>query len=148
MGLAAAPIDRIAKKRMTDRRHVDPDLVSPAGFERTFDQGGIAQNFQPLPVRDRALAAAAFDDGDLLAVGGRARQRRVDRAFARLRNAGDTRQIAADDRKGGKLLRHALVGDVGLGDDQQPRRALVDAVNDPWPGNAADSRQRFTTMVK
>ena len=72
MGLAAAPIDRIAKKWMTDRCHVDPDLVGSARFERTFDQPGVFECFQPLPVRDRALAATAFDNGDLLAVGGRA----------------------------------------------------------------------------
>ena len=43
--------------------------------------------FEPLPVGHRALAATAFDDRDLLAVGRRAGERRVDRAFGRLGHA-------------------------------------------------------------
>ena len=100
------------------------------------------KDIEPLPVRHRALAALAFDDRDLLAVRGRAGERRVDRAVARLRNAGDDREIAPVDRMGGELLRQSFVRDVGLGDDQQARRILVDAVDDARPGDAADARQR------
>ena len=96
----------------------------------------------------RALAAAALDDRDLLAVGRRAGERRVDRAFARLRNAVDDREIAPVDRMGGELLGKALVSDVGLGDDQQSRRVLVDAMDDPGPRDAANPRQRAVAMME
>ena len=96
----------------------------------------------------RALAAVAFDDRDLLAVGRRAGERRVDRAFARLRDSVDDREIAPVDRMGGELLGQALVRDVGLCDDQQPRRILVDPVDDAGPGDAADARQRAAAMVE
>ena len=67
---------------------------------------------------------------------------------ARLRNAVDDREIAPVDRMRGELLRQALVRDVGLGDDQQARRVLVDAVDDARPRNAADARQRSAAMVE
>ena len=63
---------------MADRGHVHPDLVSSAGFEPAFDEGRVVQDFEPLPVSHGPLAAVALDDGDLLAVGGRAGERRVD----------------------------------------------------------------------
>ena len=110
-------------------------------FEPAFDKRGISKDIQPLPMRYRALAATAFDDGNLLAVRRRAGERRVDGASARLRNAGDDRQIAPVDRMGGELLRQAFVRDVGLGDDKQAGSILVDPVDDARPRNAADARQ-------
>ena len=41
-----------------------------------------------------------------------------------------------------------FVRDVGLGDDQQPRRVLVDAVDDARPRDAADPGQPPRAMVE
>src|SRR5260221_12412513 len=98
--LSWAAVDRVADQRMADRSHVDADLVGPPGLQPAFDESGIAHHRKPLPVRDRPLAAAAFDDRDLLPVHSRARKRRVHRTFGRLRHAVDDRQIAAVDPKG------------------------------------------------
>ena len=40
------------------------------------------------------------------------------------------------------------MGQVGLRDDQQPRRVLVDSVDDSWSGHASDPRQAPTAMVE
>ncbi len=48
----------------------------------------------------------------------------------------------------GELAGETFVGDVGLGDDEQPRRVLVDAVDDAGAGDAADARQAAVAMVE
>ena len=48
----------------------------------------------------------------------------------------------------GELPRQPLVREVVLGDDQQPRRVLVDAVDDPGPRDPADPAQRSAAMVE
>ena len=48
----------------------------------------------------------------------------------------------------GELPRQPFVGDIGLGDDQQPGRVLVDAVDDARPRDAADPRQAAAAMVE
>ena len=47
-----------------------------------------------------------------------------------------------------ELLRQPFVRDVGLGDDQQARRVLVDAVDDARPRDPADPGQRSAAMVE
>ncbi len=44
MSLARTAVDRVAEQRMSDRGHVDADLVGAAGFEAAFDQRGIAED--------------------------------------------------------------------------------------------------------
>jgi hypothetical protein len=48
----------------------------------------------------------------------------------------------------GELARQAFMGDVGLGDHQQPRCILVDAVDDARSGDPADPRQARAAMVE
>src|SRR5260221_1599036 len=80
--LSRTAVDWIAEQRVTDRSHVDPDLMGPPSFEPAFDQRRIIEDIEPPPVSYRAFAARAFDDRDLLAVGRRAGDRRVDFAPA------------------------------------------------------------------
>src|SRR5438270_3500036 len=87
--LSRTTVDRIAEQRMIDRSHVNPDLVRAPGFEAAFDQSRIIENIEPPPASHRALAALALHDRDLLAVGCRAGDGRIDCAIARLRNAID-----------------------------------------------------------
>ena len=47
-----------------------------------------------------------------------------------------------------ELLGQPLMRDVGLGDDQQARRVLVDPVDDARPRHAADARQLAAAMVE
>src|SRR4051794_21137653 len=105
-----------------------PDLVSPAGLQLAFEQRGVAKHREATPVSDGALAATAFDDGDLLAVGRRPRERRIDLAFC-FGHASNDREVAALDAVRSELLRQTFVSDVGLRDYQQSRRILVDTVD-------------------
>src|SRR5438270_1284469 len=105
--------------------------MGPPCFEPALDQRPIIEDIEPPPVSYRAFAARAFDDRDLLAVGRRAGQRRVDCAPACLRNSIDDGEIPTVDGMGGELLREPLMRDVGLGDDEQSRSVLVDAMDDP-----------------
>ncbi len=40
LGAQPGPIDRIAKERMADRGQMDPNLVSPAGFQPAGQETG------------------------------------------------------------------------------------------------------------
>src|SRR5256885_16030326 len=104
-----AAVDRIADQRMTDRGHVDADLVGSPRFEPAFDQRRTPQSLQSLPVRNRALATTAFNDRDLLAVACRTRERSIDCALARPGNAVDDGQVAPVDRVRSGLLRQPVM---------------------------------------
>src|SRR6185312_16184927 len=97
-------VDRIAEQRVTDGGHMYPNLVGTAGLETAFDQRRILQRLQPLPMRDRPLAAAALDDRNLLAVGRGARERRINLAGSGTWCAIDDREITPVDRVRRELL--------------------------------------------
>src|SRR5690242_20466751 len=80
--LSGTAVDRVTEQRMTDRRHVHPDLVGAARFEPALDQRSVAQMLEPLPMCHCALPAISLDDRDLLPVGSRAGKRRIDSAFS------------------------------------------------------------------
>src|SRR3546814_1562318 len=85
----------------------------------------------------RHCPLAARHDRDLLAVGGRPRERRVDRACQRIRAPRDDRPIATIDRMRGELFCQADVRAVVLCGDARPRRILVYPVDDPRPPGSA-----------
>ena len=47
-----------------------------------------------------------------------------------------------------ELRRQPFMGDVGLGDDEQARRVLVDSVDDPRPRHSADPAEPPGAMVE
>ena len=51
---AGSAVGRIAEQRVADRRHVDAHLVSAAGLEPAFDQGGLAQRLHDAKAGDGA----------------------------------------------------------------------------------------------
>src|SRR3954470_17187199 len=130
MALYRTTVNWIAKQRMTDRGEVNSDLMSPPRLEPTFDQRRIIQNAQPSPMGHGPSPAMALDDGDLLAIGRRPSKRGIDGSLACLGQAADDGQITAVDRMSRKLLGEPFVRDIGLGDHQQPGRALVDPMHD------------------
>src|ERR1700722_10013922 len=50
LGLEPRAIDRIAQERMTDRGHVDPDLVGPPGLQPAGDEARRSQGFLEAPM--------------------------------------------------------------------------------------------------
>src|SRR3982750_1832332 len=100
--LSGTTVDRVAEQRMTDRGHVHPDLVGPASLQPAFDQRHDLEEVEPLPVTDRALAALAFEERDLLSVGRRRGERSVDSAAIRFGPAVHEREMAPADRVRGE----------------------------------------------
>ena len=145
---AGAAIDRIAEQRMADRSHMDPHLVGPSRFEPAFDKRRLPQRADNSVVRHRPFAALILHDRDLLAVCGGAGERGVDCPGGRNRQARDDRQIAPLDAVRRELRGQPFMGDVGLGDDQQPGRILVDPVHDPRPRHPADAAKPPGAMVE
>ena len=94
------------------------------------------------------LAPSFADDGDLLPVRGGAGERSVDRALSRLWNARDDRKIAPIHAVSRKLLGQSFVSNVGLGDHEQTGRILVDAVDYPGAGDAANTGQRPAAVMQ
>ena len=62
--------------------------------------------------------------------------------------ARDDREIAPVDAVLRELRGEPFMGDVGLGDDQQPGRILVDPVDDPRPRHPADAAEPPGAMVE
>ena len=134
---------------MADRGHVDAHLVGAAGLQPAFDQRRVAAATSS---RFQCVTARLPRPPSTIAIFLRSCAERASGAStvpsAAFGTPLDDRQIAAVDAVRGELLRQAFVGDVGLGDHQQPRRVLVDAVDDAGPRDAADARQAAGAMVE
>ncbi len=80
-----------------------------------------------------------------------AADRRVDLAGGRVEAAPDEGEIFAFEREGapvvGEQQGETQVGRVGLGDDEQAGRVLVEPVDDAGPPHAADPRQARPAMA-
>ncbi len=61
-------IGRIAEQRMAIMRHMDTNLVRPAGFQAACDQRGGIQPLDGGEMRHRVLAVAIVDHRHLLAI--------------------------------------------------------------------------------
>ena len=79
-----------------------------------------------------------------------AADRCIDGAMRPRRRAPDEREIAALELAGaamvGELLGERAMRLVGLGDDQQPARVLVEAMHDAGPRHAADAGEAGAAM--
>ena len=113
-----------------------------------FDQGGVLQRLKPRPVGHGPLAPAFADNGDFLAVLARPGEGGVNDARRIPRDTRHDREVAAVDRVIGELLGQSLMRLVMLGNDKQPRRILVDTMDNSRPRDAADSAQRAAAMVE
>ena len=143
-----AAIDRIAQKRMTEGRQMDPDLVCAARFEAAFDQRGAFERFGQGPVGDRALAVSVSHNGDFLAVMAGAREGSVHGAAWRLRYPCDYSHITAIDAVLHELSGQPLMRGIGLGDHEQPGRILVDPVDNPGARDSTDAREPSGAVVE
>ncbi len=123
---------------MAYRAQVNSQLVRSSSLQPAFEQRGISENIQTLPVSHGPFAAASVNYRDLLAVCRRPRERGVDRSSAVFRITRYDGEVTPIDRVRGELLGQAFVRNVGFGDDQQPRCVLVDPMHNTRPSNAAD----------
>ena len=56
VGVLSIRINAVANKRMADVGHMDADLMSPARFQRAFDDSGFGKCLRHAKMRDRVLA--------------------------------------------------------------------------------------------
>ena len=113
--------------------------MRPPRFELAFDQRCIPERLEEPVMRNSTLAVARPCDRNLLPVLRRPRQRGVDRAGGRVRNATGHGQVTPLDAVCGKLLRKPFMRSIGFGDHAQPGRILVDPMDDPGPRHAANA---------
>src|SRR5688572_17277815 len=133
---AHAAVHRVADDRVADRAQVHADLVRAAGRDGDLQQrdplqvagGGDARHGVPRAPRPR---------GHLLTVAWIAPDGLVDPA-PRLHDAPDERDVLLLHLAIVELARELLVRAIVLGDDHEPGRAAVEAVDDPRPQFPAD----------
>ena len=130
---------------MADMGEMNADLMRAPRLQPAGDQGRALERLLDAPMRDRMAAARGRDDRHFLALVRMAAERRVDRARAPGESAPGEREIFAHQRTGaavvGEQIGEALMRGVGLGDDDQPGRVLVEPMDDARPLDAADARK-------
>ena len=138
LGFEARSIDGICQQGMADMGHVDADLVRASGLQFAAHQrhgtGAGAKNFLRIPMGDRFTRTLMMGHGHFLAIVRMARDGCVDVPRAAIHPAPDKSPIGARQRECPavicKEIRQALMGGIGLGDDEQSGRVFVDAMHD------------------
>src|SRR5580700_8245179 len=128
---------------MTDRGHVDPNLMGPTGLEPASDEAYRTEGLLEPPMGRGVPSALPAHDRHFLPMAGIAPDRRHDLAGGRIEAAPDKRNIFALERAGaamiGEEFGQAPMRRVGLGDDQNPGCVLVEPMDDTRPPDTADS---------
>src|ERR1700733_4818553 len=136
---------------MTDRRHVDPNLMGPPCLKLTCNQACRAEGFLNPPMGRGVASAIPAHDRHFFPIARIAADRGDDLARTRFEAAPGERQIFSLQGAGPAMVSEevgqALMRGVGLGDDQKSRRVLVQPVHDPGPLDPADSRQARSAMA-
>src|SRR5262249_36056833 len=143
-GLEAGPVSGIAQERVSDMGEMHPDLMGASRLKGTGDETrdrlpvGPMKTFQHLPVSDGPTSTLPYR---LLFPGmGMAPDRGLDRALRAVRYPPDQGKVSAFERSFGllrELLRERSVRLVGLGDDHEAGRVLVETVHNARPLDAA-----------
>ncbi len=144
-GRRSGSVEMVSQDRVPDMRHVDTDLMGPAGLQRQLEMR------RPHPCRlahtivgHRPLSPRHH--GHPLAVPRMASDGRI---HGTLHAAGETpydRLVDALDAVDGELSGKSDMGAVVLGDHQNPADLPIEAMNDARPGDTADPRQAVTAM--
>ncbi len=137
--LALRRIRTVTHHRVANVQQVNPDLVRAAGLQLGAQKVGCPPPLQALEVGDGT--ATALDHRHALAVGRMPRKGGVHRESLLRQVAPRDGQVAAADTTLAQRVRQPSVSLVVLGDQQQPRRILVQAVHDPRAQHPADSRE-------
>ncbi len=152
---ATAAIIRVADQGVPNMGHVDSYLVRTAGFQMAANQGRVITECFNYPNVGYSLPPAMPEHGLFLAFGPVASDSGIKpngatgfEADARdppqpwisgIRSAVAKRQVTAFDGVGGKLGCQAMMGSVGLGDDKEPGRILVDSMDNSGAPLSADA---------
>ena len=142
----APPINGVADEGIAFGGEVDPDLVRPTRRKSALREGcRILEDAEDAIAGHRGFSAAAHH-GHGLAVAGIAADGALDLALARLRDAPDDREIGALDPACREIGGERGVRTLGLGDDHEAARILVEPVHDPRPPHAAYPREALAAV--
>src|SRR5215510_4275515 len=135
-GNSAQALDQLAGNRFAGLApaigHVS-DQGMPEGSEVDTDLMGTPRLETALEVRD---AGETLENPEARV----ARDRRVDHALVSLHDSVREAEIAARHGPPAELRGEGIVGHARLGEDHQPRGALVESMNDAWAPRAAHTR--------
>jgi len=144
----ARAIDRIADQRVSAMGEMYPDLMRSAGRKTAFNEGRLrAERAFDTIMRDRRLSPAIPDNGHLLAIRDTATDVARDLSGERDWYTPNNCGIATVHSAQHKVARKCVMRQLGFGDDHQPARALVEAMNDTRPANPADPGEARTAMA-
>src|SRR4051794_7539836 len=134
---------------MPDRRHMHAYLVGAAGLDLHFDECELSvrrgETLQHLVMRNGITSAVAFR-GHARALRLVTRDRCIYGSRVSLGPAVHKCDVAFIDLASGKLLAELAMRDIVLGDDDQSRRFLVEAVHNSRPQFAIYARELAKVM--
>ena len=127
--LRAMAVDPVADDRVADRRHVDADLVRPAGLEGHVKERPSGERLDELEVRDGVAGTLAIERlaGRVAPV---AADRGLDPPGPRRRPPAHERDVGAPHPPPPKLGLEAAERLLVARHDQEPRRVAVEPVDD------------------
>ena len=144
----ARAIDRIADQGMTPMSKMHADLMCSACAKTAFDECRLrAERALDTIMRNRGLSPAFRDNSHLFAVGGAAADVAGDLSCERSWHTPNYCGISAIDSAQHEIPREGVVGGLGLGDDHQPARILIEAMNDTRPADPADPGKTHPAMA-
>ena len=122
-------------------REMHPDLMRSAGAKTALDECRLRVK-RPLDtiVGDRRLSPAFPNNSHFLAVRGAAADVAGDLSGERGWHTPNNCGIGTVDSAQPKVARECVMRGLGLGDDHQPARVLVEAMDDARSANPADPR--------
>lgn len=145
----AARVERVAEERMTEMRHMHPDLMRAAGLEIAAEKardgaaGRSRESLDKLPMGDGFAAARRRHDRHLLPVRRVASERRLDLSGRPLGHPPDEGEIAPFEPHAAAVIgeeqAEAAMRGIRLRHDEKSRRILVEPMNDARPLHAADA---------
>jgi hypothetical protein len=125
-----------------------PDLMCSAGGKAAFDECRLrAERALNAIMRDCRPPPALADNSHLFAVSYAAADVPDDLAAMRERQTPHECGIGTVDPAQGKVARQRVMGGLGLGDDHQTARVLVETMDDTGPANPADSGKASAAMT-
>jgi hypothetical protein len=136
----AMTVDGIAEQGIAKEFEVNPDLVSAAGMESGFDQGGALETLLHA-VAGVGFASVFLVDDHAFAVGTMPGDRGANLPFVALDLAADNREIQLLNLAAGKLGGEGEMSFVVLGYDQAAAGVFVQPMDDAWARHTPDAAQ-------
>ena len=143
----AAPAVRVVPHdRMTDRREVDTNLMRTTRVQVCAQQIRRVEPSEPHEVRP--CSSPSTDDRHALSVSRVTRDGTIDRQAILIDVSPGENRVPADDSPSGECGTKGPMRAIGLGDEQQSRRVLVEPVDQTLASGTAAFRERTASTFE